>query len=659
MKKLINRYFSFFFRKKKKQYNIDDSMKKIIDVVKDYLTRETNNALLITGQWGVGKTYFFNNILSKQIEKTHIKGNTDSNYMSVRISLFGVTNIDDIGRRMFTEIFPFVEKGIRIGEGLAKLLLSIPMTKEFISSDKLSELISEIKVDNKIKNSMINSVANRIVICFDDIERVSKDFYIQDLIGYINNLTENYDFKVLIIGNTNKIKPKKFNKIKEKLIGVEIEYNNDIESTFNNIVKDKFHEEQSSRNKYEAFLEERKEFICSFFNGGYKNIRTLLIILECYKHIYSAIKELTPQAFDEYREDLMKNTLLFTIAVVIEFKEGKLTKKNKNELNDNIISLLEIEGNVLDNTDKSSLSKENSAIESINKYYNKEQKYFFYESIFDYIVGVNTFIKNTFIEEVKKKYGVSEDEKVPEHYRIYNKISPNYRFFLKDEEYNELLTSVLDYVDQGLYNLGDYFTIYQLALSCGNPLELDENKLKERIKKGIKKGEEHFMYDPNLEWKYDEINSYSFKPEEKEMIDFCREINRRRKEKQNQEEINYLKGLLNKGDFNAFNEKIKEKYKKTAIFNEIGADLVFKLYKENLKFRYKMYELFFYRYKEHNNIIYLELNFITKLNELISGEADRLQKGVEWNLYNIFSSFLNKVNERYEKIETIVENSLR
>ena len=60
----------FLFGRKKPQYNIiEEPMQKIINIVKDYLTRETNNALLITGKWGVGKTYFFNNILSKEIEK--------------------------------------------------------------------------------------------------------------------------------------------------------------------------------------------------------------------------------------------------------------------------------------------------------------------------------------------------------------------------------------------------------------------------------------------------------------------------------------------------------------------------------------------------------------------------------------------------------------
>ena len=119
-------------------------MQKIIDIVKDYLTRETNNALLITGQWGVGKTYFFNNTLSEKIKEINIKGKTNSNYTPIRVSLFGDANIDDIGRKIFTELFPRLEKGIKIGKGIAKLLLSIPITKTFIP-EKIPELISEFE----------------------------------------------------------------------------------------------------------------------------------------------------------------------------------------------------------------------------------------------------------------------------------------------------------------------------------------------------------------------------------------------------------------------------------------------------------------------------------------------------------------------------------
>lgn len=54
MNNFINRLIPYLSRMKKPNHNIDkdDPTQKIINVVKDYLTRETNNALLITGKWG-------------------------------------------------------------------------------------------------------------------------------------------------------------------------------------------------------------------------------------------------------------------------------------------------------------------------------------------------------------------------------------------------------------------------------------------------------------------------------------------------------------------------------------------------------------------------------------------------------------------------------
>ena len=89
-------------------------MQKIIDIVKDYLIKESNNALLITGEWGVGKTYFFNNILSKEIEKVSTKENESVKYKPIRISLSGVTSIDDIERRIVAELYPSLNKGTKI-----------------------------------------------------------------------------------------------------------------------------------------------------------------------------------------------------------------------------------------------------------------------------------------------------------------------------------------------------------------------------------------------------------------------------------------------------------------------------------------------------------------------------------------------------------------
>ena len=195
---------------------------------------------------GVGKTYFFDNTLSEKIEETSIKENENIKYKPIRVSLSGVTSIDDIERRIVAELYPKLNKGLSKGKGAIKLLLSIPKIKEYIPEFPNSDVIG--------------SETDNLVICFDDLERRSKNFSIDSLIGYINNLTENSNLKIIIIGNTDKIK-ESFDEIKEKLIGREIEYKINIEEVFDTLIQSEF----QSFSEYTKFLQKEKSFICSFF----------------------------------------------------------------------------------------------------------------------------------------------------------------------------------------------------------------------------------------------------------------------------------------------------------------------------------------------------------------------------------------------------------
>ena len=146
-------------------------MQKIINIVKDYLIKESNNALLITGEWGVGKTYFFNNILSKEIEKVSTKENENIKYTPIRISLFGVTSINDIEKRIILEIYPLLKnKGLKIGKGLLNVILSSPIIKEL--TQQIPENILNLPED--YKSDIINSKTSSLIICFDDLERKSQ-----------------------------------------------------------------------------------------------------------------------------------------------------------------------------------------------------------------------------------------------------------------------------------------------------------------------------------------------------------------------------------------------------------------------------------------------------------------------------------------------------
>ena len=54
-----------------------------------YLAMDTNYAFMITGPWGSGKTYYFENILKpKVIERTEVFSNAKYRYKCVSVSLF-------------------------------------------------------------------------------------------------------------------------------------------------------------------------------------------------------------------------------------------------------------------------------------------------------------------------------------------------------------------------------------------------------------------------------------------------------------------------------------------------------------------------------------------------------------------------------------------
>ena len=63
-------------------------------VVEEYLDKEhTDYAIMIDGEWGAGKSWYWDNVLTEQIKEIPTKDNTEgkpSMYKVAKISLFGI-----------------------------------------------------------------------------------------------------------------------------------------------------------------------------------------------------------------------------------------------------------------------------------------------------------------------------------------------------------------------------------------------------------------------------------------------------------------------------------------------------------------------------------------------------------------------------------------
>lgn len=195
----------------------------------NYLINDkTNSAILLNGTWGIGKTYYINSSLIPFL-KNRNKG-------LVYVSLYGIKNKEELSHSIFVESkFKFLNsKAGVIGKGIGKTILLGLTSYLGINLDGGSKEWNEIK-------NIID--LNEKLLIIDDIERHEKTFDILEIMGYVNNLCEHDNVKVLLICDENIILDEETNnnilnykKIKEKTISDSITFIPDIENILDSIL---------------------------------------------------------------------------------------------------------------------------------------------------------------------------------------------------------------------------------------------------------------------------------------------------------------------------------------------------------------------------------------------------------------------------------------
>lgn len=90
--KQIVKFIKIIYKNIKKEFI--KNMNPINESIKTYLTMENTGALLITGEWGCGKTYYLKNkLFTKEFDLINTDGDT---FIPIIVSLFGVTDLKEI-----------------------------------------------------------------------------------------------------------------------------------------------------------------------------------------------------------------------------------------------------------------------------------------------------------------------------------------------------------------------------------------------------------------------------------------------------------------------------------------------------------------------------------------------------------------------------------
>lgn len=232
-------------------------------------------ALMLSGEWGCGKTYLIKTKFIPLVKDT---------YVCVCVSLFGIDSLDTLRvevKKKWLEKASELDKlnGTKVSKVTDSYKKIFGTIRDFLPENwqKKGEVVSSIMdLVNfvPISNRMFEK---KVILVFDDLERTNISGI--DLLGCINDYCENQSFNTIIVANEEKIKHSSNNElsyreIKEKIVQRVIPFVPDYGEVVSNSI-----ETMSCGIEYKGLLRKNKELLVKILSGDFNDN----VIIEQYK----------------------------------------------------------------------------------------------------------------------------------------------------------------------------------------------------------------------------------------------------------------------------------------------------------------------------------------------------------------------------------------
>ena len=435
---------------------------------------------MINGEWGSGKTYFWNNKIRKKIETMQLNG---KRYTTIYMSLYGISNLEEISKKIFIETTQLMDKNLRKFMD-ANGQTNIP---EYAKTGlDMANFFGVTQNGDKIDYADFFSTDDK-VLCFDDLERANVD--VIDILGYINNFVEHDHIKTIIICNEKELSTKlkssnlemktfiatylldkqnelnktdkpmvekiqdkiehvfdkanDYERIKEKLIGETFEYAPKFDYIINGILMRYENEPDLIR-----FLRENTRIIINTFErSGTRNLRILKHALNDFKKVFDMVNKSYPNTSHR----VMQTMLIFTIAISFEIKAGKVTKNKFMNIKDNeeYKAILVSSRVLMDNRQFYIKEFDN------NYYYNFKAEYRFFKFI-EYYVRTRIFDMKIFKDDMETIRNTVDTENLPGYKRL---LTEEY-WKISDDEFDNVIEDIMKDIKEGNLELIDIVKIY-------------------------------------------------------------------------------------------------------------------------------------------------------------------------------------------------------
>lgn len=278
----------------------------------------TKSAIMLTADWGTGKSYYIQNELIPFLGKEE-----NGSYSCVVVSLYGLKSVEEISKSLYLEsrmkFLPKGSEGFETGKFAVKTVvkgitsfLGVDLSK---TEEELQDLYQSVDLSGKL-------------IILEDIER--SGINILEVLGYINNLVEQDEVKVLLVANEDEIlkyhdsKPDKngrtykipdentaiYLETKEKTVSDTISYFGDINTAISNLILS-FNNEMLNKFTVEDQI---NDIVTMMMLRENLNLRTFLFACQKISDIYSKLGVI---------DDETARTIFFSVlSLAMQIKSG-------------------------------------------------------------------------------------------------------------------------------------------------------------------------------------------------------------------------------------------------------------------------------------------------------------------------------------------------
>lgn len=161
-------------------------------------------AVLIDGEWGCGKTYYIKNSLIKAI--VNHEAEKENGRKIKYISLYGCKSVQDIQENLVwsvaEEAVGKIKDNVRSENErtVSKIANNVLLSSRKIGNAIMKKFVPEVDTYSVVSDWL---VMNNYIFVFDDLERC--DCPINEVFGLINGLVEHEDTKVVLVANEKEI----------------------------------------------------------------------------------------------------------------------------------------------------------------------------------------------------------------------------------------------------------------------------------------------------------------------------------------------------------------------------------------------------------------------------------------------------------------------